>query len=147
MRYVIATVAIVAMFTGSYFYKNQLKNNNQNKTIATSETITTDQLEEKIKNNQAEIIDVREQGEHDIIHIKNSKLISLSELPARLNEIDWAKDVIFICRSGVRSQTAANLVATTNKNVFSLSGGIYQLYKDGKSDLLEISPGGLGDYF
>lgn len=111
------------------------------------ETITTEQLEEKIKNNQAEIIDVREQGEYDAIHIKNSKLIPLSELPTRLGEIDWSKDVIFICRSGARSQMAANFAATTSKNVFNLGGGIYQLYKEGKNDLLEISPSGLGGYF
>ncbi len=115
--------------------------------MATITSLTSQQLEEKIKNNQVEIIDVREKSEYDIVHVKNSKLVPLSELPTRVNEIDWSKDVIFICRSGSRSQMAANFAISSGRNIFNVRGGIEQLYTDGKVDLLEISPDGVGGYF
>lgn len=50
-----------------------------------------------------ELIDVREPSEFQEIHVIGSKLIPMGEIERRFKEIDWSKEVIFICRSGGRS--------------------------------------------
>ena len=46
-----------------------------------------------------EIIDVREQNEWDMVRIPQAKLIPLSQLPNRYQEIDFHKDVYIFCRT------------------------------------------------
>ena len=77
-----------------------------------------------------EVIDVREQEEADIVRVKNSKLIPMGELMDRIDEIDWNKKVIFICRSGSRSGYMAEMIEQSGKDVINLAGGIFQLELD-----------------
>ncbi len=78
-----------------------------------------------------EIIDVREKDEADLVRVKGSKLIPMNELQGRLNEIDWNKKVVFLCRSGARSEYMADIIERqTQKNIINLAGGIYQLNLD-----------------
>jgi rhodanese-related sulfurtransferase len=53
-----------------------------------------------------QIIDVREDWEWAQGHIAGAVHIALSELPARLGEIDAARAVAFICHLGGRSEMA-----------------------------------------
>ncbi len=80
--------------------------------------------------NGLEIIDVREQEEADIVRVKNSKLIPMGEVMNRVDEIDWNKKVIFICRSGARSGYIAQMIEQIGKEVINLEGGIFQLDLD-----------------
>ncbi|EKD29637.1 MAG: rhodanese-like protein, partial [uncultured bacterium (gcode 4)] len=67
--------------------------------------ITTVEFKEKLLSNPTslELIDVREKFEFDQIRIRGSKLIPMGELERRFSEIDWSKEVVFICRTGARS--------------------------------------------
>lgn len=98
-------------------------------------------LRELIRNkkDQIEIIDVREPDEYEAVHIKGSKLIPFGDLQYRIGEIDWDKEVIFVCRSGSRSRMAA-LFAAAGKEVKNLEYGIYECQADGKGEFLETSP-------
>jgi len=91
-------------------------------------------LDDKIED--LEIIDVREQEEADIVRVKNSKLIPMGELMNRLDEIDWSKKVVFLCRSGSRSGYMAQILEQNGKEIINLDGGIYQLDMD-NCDCLE----------
>jgi NADPH-dependent 2,4-dienoyl-CoA reductase/sulfur reductase-like enzyme/rhodanese-related sulfurtransferase len=74
------------------------------------------------------IVDVREQEEWDVAHIKGAKLIPLSELRARLDEIPKDEPVYLHCRSGQRSYNA--VLALQNRgyrNVYNVSGGFIEL--------------------
>lgn len=93
-----------------------------------------------------EIIDVRERNEYDLIRVRNSKLIPLAEIGERIDEIDWNKKVVFICRSGSRSGYVAEALSQSGKKSFNLSGGIYELNLD-KCDCLEKSKGCCEGYF
>jgi len=105
-------------------------------------------LRELIKNKKddLEIIDVRQPEEYEAIHVKGSKLIPMGEVQARINEIDWDKEVVFICRSGSRSRLIASLVAQ-DKDVKNLQYGIYECFADGKGENLEINEEMIGEYF
>jgi len=102
--------------------------------------ISADELRKLIKNyrEKIEIIDIREPEENKIIRVKDSKLIPLNELQQRINEIDWNKDVIFLCRSGARSKMITDILAKMGKEVSNLQYGIYECYADGKGENLEI---------
>jgi len=74
------------------------------------------------------IIDVREKEEYETAHIKGAKLIPLSELRKRLDEIPKDEPVYLHCRSGQRSYNA--VLALQNRgwdNVYNLSGGFIEL--------------------
>ncbi len=111
--------------------------------------IRANDLRELIKNNndKIEIIDVREPDEYDIIRIKGSKLIPMNKLQNRLHEIDWSKDVVFICRSGSRSKLMAYRIGAQGKEIKNLRYGIYECYSDGKGENLEVDKSMIGRYF
>ncbi len=93
-----------------------------------------------------EIVDVREEDEAELIRVKGSKLIPMGELMNRLNEIDWNKKVVFICRSGSRSGYMAQIMEQVGKDVINLAGGIYQLNAD-NCDCLKKSKDCCSGYF
>lgn len=91
--------------------------------------ITVHELKEKKENNEPFfLLDVREHFEYYISNL-NGTLIPLDELPGRLGEIEDKKngEIIVMCRSGVRSANARNLLLDKGfKNVKNLKGGINQ---------------------
>jgi glyoxylase-like metal-dependent hydrolase (beta-lactamase superfamily II)/rhodanese-related sulfurtransferase len=75
------------------------------------------------------LLDVREPEEFsgELGHIPGSRLIPLKELPARVGEIeaDKEKDMVVICRAGVRSTTAAAILTGLGfEHVSNLKGGM-----------------------
>lgn len=74
-----------------------------------------------------EIIDVREPYEFKEVRIKWSKLISMWELWKKLNEIDWNKEVIFVCRSWARSWHVSGILSENWYKPNNLSGWIQML--------------------
>ena len=75
------------------------------------------------------LLDVREPEEFtgELGHIPGSSLIPLKELPARVGEIEAykEKEVIVICRAGVRSTTAAAILTGLGfEHVSNLKGGM-----------------------
>ena len=52
------------------------------------------------------VLDVREPHEWQICHIEGAELVPLSELPARVHELDSSRTYYVHCKSGVRSARA-----------------------------------------
>ncbi len=72
-----------------------------------------------------QVIDVREREEWDAGHMPEATLIPLSELEQRRNELDPAKPVVIVCRSGRRSLVAAEYLAQRGfRTARSLAGGM-----------------------
>ena len=70
------------------------------------------------------ILDVREPFEYQIAQI-GGKLIPLNDVPQRLNEIPREREIIVQCKSGGRSQRAAELLKQQGyPSVVNLAGGI-----------------------
>jgi rhodanese-related sulfurtransferase len=93
-----------------------------------------------------EIIDVREGDEFDLVKIKGSKLMPMSEIGQRVAEIDWSKKVVLVCRSGSRSGYIAQILAASGKEAINLQGGIYELNLD-ECDCLEKNSDCCEGYF
>lgn len=77
------------------------------------------------KAGELELIDVREPAEYEKGHIPGARLMPLSVLPSRLDEINKDKPVIAYCARGRRSASAASLMMGYGlEKVYSLEGGI-----------------------
>lgn len=89
-------------------------------------SVNTLEATQLINREDALVLDVREQAEYAQSHILNSRGLPLSQLEARIGDIEKFKDkpVIVYCATDNRSSTAA---ATLKKRGFSrvvvLSGG------------------------
>lgn len=89
-------------------------------------SVTTLEATQMINRQDALVLDVREQAEYAQSHILNARALPLSQLEARIGDIEKFKDkpLIVYCATNNRSATA---VATLKKrgfsNAVSLSGG------------------------
>jgi adenylyltransferase/sulfurtransferase len=71
------------------------------------------------------LLDVREPWEFELAHLPGAQLIPLGELGARLAEVPRHAALVTICHHGVRSLTAAALLARAGfADVASLAGGV-----------------------
>ncbi|WP_249661939.1 rhodanese-like domain-containing protein, partial [Lysinibacillus fusiformis] len=57
-------------------------------------------------------LDVREQAEFAFGHIERAKSIPMGELVTRLTELDKEQEIYVICRTGTRSDIAAQKLAS-----------------------------------
>lgn len=71
------------------------------------------------------LVDVREPHEYDICSIPGSLLIPLGDVPARMNELDSAQEIVVHCRSGARSARAVEFLRKAGfSRIHNLKGGI-----------------------
>jgi adenylyltransferase/sulfurtransferase len=93
----------------------------------TLEEITASELSDLIKNqSDVQIIDVREPHEYEISRISNTKLIPLSEVVKRANEIDANRTAFIHCKAGGRSAKAIEALKANGfaGKLINLKGGI-----------------------
>jgi adenylyltransferase/sulfurtransferase len=69
------------------------------------------------------LLDVREPHEFQIANL-GGQLIPLNDLPKRVGELDRSKDIVVHCKSGGRSQKAAEFLQQQGFRVENLAGGI-----------------------
>jgi molybdopterin/thiamine biosynthesis adenylyltransferase/rhodanese-related sulfurtransferase len=96
------------------------------------ESITALELKAKVdRGEQPFLLDVRNPEEIAICRIAGSTVISLPELPNRLDELDRTTPMIVHCKSGVRSAKAIALLRSAGfTRLTNLTGGILAWVKD-----------------
>jgi len=89
------------------------------------EISVNDLAEWRSKNEDFQLIDVREPYEYEIANL-NGVLIPLAEIEAAVDQIASDKKVVVHCRSGVRSAQAIRQLENKYgfKNLYNLAGGI-----------------------
>jgi adenylyltransferase/sulfurtransferase len=87
--------------------------------------LSVDDLVARRKAGEAfDLLDVREAHEWEIARIPGATLFPLSELPARMHELDLAKTYTLSCHHGIRSVQAYRLLRQAGfKRLQILSGG------------------------
>jgi rhodanese-related sulfurtransferase len=77
------------------------------------------------------VLDVREAWELDIARLPDVLHIPMNEVPDRLSELDPAREIAVLCRSGGRSLRVAEFLAARGFNkVWNLTGGILAWSED-----------------
>lgn len=82
------------------------------------------ELKEKLDSKEITLIDVREDYEIEICHIKNSKHIIMNQIPNNLDLLDKKDRYAIICHSGVRSLAVSQYLVSKGYNVKNVTGGI-----------------------
>ena len=78
-----------------------------------------------------QLIDVREPGEWEIAHLPGARLVPLGALADALPTLDLGREVVVMCRSGVRGAKAARLLRDAGAGrVRNLAGGILRWSED-----------------
>ena len=91
------------------------------------QSIDAEQAKRMVQEDKILILDVRTPMENIQARIKNSILIPLDQLEARVNEIPRDKPILVYCRSGHRSLMATHILEKHGiKGVYNLSGGIVE---------------------
>lgn len=71
------------------------------------------------------LLDVREPAEYELCHLEGASLVPMREIPARIAELDPARDTVVICHHGGRSlQVALYLEKNGFARVHNLQGGV-----------------------
>ncbi|SES03034.1 Rhodanese-related sulfurtransferase [Gracilibacillus ureilyticus] len=87
-------------------------------------TATNEELESKLNENIV-VLDVRESAEYAFNHIPNAISIPLGELEDRLSELNKEDQIYVVCRTGSRSDLAAQKLAGNGfKDVFNVLPGM-----------------------
>lgn len=77
------------------------------------------------KQQEVQLLDVREPWEHELCHIAGDLHIPMGEIAGRLAEIAQDKPLIVVCHHGMRSRQVAEFLLTRGfTDVSNLNGGI-----------------------
>ena len=80
-----------------------------------------------VKDNDATVLDVREQDEWRLGTLPEAVLMSQGDVVARFEELPKDKPVLCVCRSGGRSSNVAAFLAFNGYDAANLAGGMKAL--------------------
>ena len=86
-----------------------------------------------IQDENAQLIDVREQKEWDAFHVRGSTHLPMSTVNDWYPDLDKDRPLLLLCRSGQRSQRIAEALwgRAAMTNVINVDGGIEAWIADG----------------
>lgn len=91
-----------------------------------------DQVQELISQHPRPILlDVRTPQEYKEYHISGAQLIPLDELPDKLKHIPRDRNVVCVCASGSRSNSAARRLEKEGYKVSNMKGGMSRWMRSG----------------
>ena len=96
-----------------------------------AEHLTPDRVAEMIESGEAQIIDVREDHEHEAGHVAGDRHIVLPDLPNAAQSLDKDRPVVVYCRSGSRAEVAADALSASGYDAYSLEGGFVAWHEKG----------------
>ena len=103
--------------------------------------LSPETVKQRIENSNTQVVDIRPPAQFERGHIPGAINIPMSQLPAKVDEIDWGDEVVCACPIGQSSVQAAKLIQSfegvdDDATVASMEGGYreweYEL-EDGES--------------
>ncbi|HLC80077.1 MAG TPA: rhodanese-like domain-containing protein [archaeon] len=94
-----------------------------------AEQLSAQDSKKRLENGTAILLDVRHKEEVEFTSIKPHIWIELTELPKRFSELPKNKQIICICRTGSRSNTAADFLERNGYKASNVRGGIFEWSK------------------
>ncbi|MBU9714197.1 sulfurtransferase TusA family protein [Evansella tamaricis] len=92
-------------------YVRKASKSEEKKETTYKDIVSNDELLEQIQlNNKLVIVDVREEAEYTFNHIPGTLSIPIGELTNRLHELNGEDNIFLVCRTGNRSDLAAQLL-------------------------------------
>lgn len=95
--------------------------------------------QEHFERGGVDLLDVREPDEWDLGHIEGARWIPMGHLNARWGELDPARKLVVVCRSGSRSNYVAAMLRQVGIDAANLDGGMLAW----QAEKLPITPPGI----
>ncbi len=98
--------------------------------------VTADEAAALLSQRKPFILDVRTVKEYEQLHLKDTHLIPIQELQARIGELEGQKheDIFVYCATGNRSTVASKILADAGfKRIYNLRHGVYDWARKGYS--------------
>ena len=94
------------------------------KEVSTLESISAETLANTVKLERLNILDVRNNGEHEASHLENAQHFALDAINQNMNQIDSKKTYHIHCAGGYRSVIAASILKARGfNNLVDIDGG------------------------
>ncbi|HEY4451144.1 MAG TPA: rhodanese-like domain-containing protein [Solirubrobacteraceae bacterium] len=81
-------------------------------------------VEQRLRDGDVQVIDVRESSEREAGYIEGSRHIELARLSEQASAVAREQPVVFYCRVGARSQMAAQAFRAAGYEAYSMLGGL-----------------------
>ncbi|MEK6252022.1 MAG: rhodanese-like domain-containing protein [Actinomycetota bacterium] len=91
-----------------------------------------ERLAEMLEADDVELIDVRRPHEWEAGRIPGARRVEVNDLPALADELDRERPVVLYCRSGSRSELAADALRAGGFDAHALAGGISAWAEEGR---------------
>ena len=88
-----------------------------------AEQLTPERVAEMMEQGVAQVIDVREDHEHEAGHVAGDLHIVFPKLSGQAGNLDRNTPVIVYCRTGSRAEVAADALKASGFDAYSLEGG------------------------
>jgi rhodanese-related sulfurtransferase len=87
------------------------------------------------------VLDVRQPDEYEGGHVPGARLIPLAEIPDRVGELPSGEPLLVICRTGGRSQRAAEFLQARGIEATNVAGGTRAWIEAGGAVVTGPDPG------
>jgi rhodanese-related sulfurtransferase len=94
--------------------------------------LAPERLAEMLESGDVDLIDVRRPHEWEAGHIPGARRVEVNDLPTEASNLDRARPVVLYCRSGSRSELAAEGLAAGGFDAHALAGGISAWAQEGR---------------
>jgi rhodanese-related sulfurtransferase len=91
-----------------------------------------ERLAEMLESGEVELIDVRRPHEWEAGRIPGARRVEVNDLPAEAEKLDRDRPVVLYCRSGSRSELAADGLLAGGFDAHALAGGITAWVEEGR---------------
>ncbi len=92
---------------------------------------TPHEVAELLKQDDVQLIDVRQPEEHEAGRIAGGRLVELTQLAVQVDTIDRERPVVFYCRSGSRSAMATQAFRGAGFEAYNMAGGLLEWHAAG----------------
>lgn len=86
--------------------------------------LAPERVEQALKEGGVQLVDVREDYEHEAGWIAGDRHIVMDRLAAEADSLGPDEPIVFYCRTGSRSAVATQAFRATGRDAYNLDGGI-----------------------
>jgi rhodanese-related sulfurtransferase len=99
--------------------------------VSSERELAPERVAEMLEAGELELVDVRTSEEHDAGHVAGDRHLPIERLAEGAGALDPSNTLVFYCRVGERSAVAAEALAASGRDAYSMAGGLVSWAEQG----------------